>query len=421
MNAAAGSLAWPAGVRSYPWLLIGLLWMCAFLNSSDRSLLVGVMPAIREEFGLTNTQLALPTTIFFWVYAAAVFLTSRFGDKMRRSQVIVWGLIFWSVATGLVSLSTGFAMLIGARALVAVGEATYYPSATALISDWHGNKTRGRALSLHQTGVFAGALVGSVVAGVIADHWGWRASFAIFGGAGVVFSLLLFKFLRDAPHRDAERLEKAQDEPLGVVFAIKPALILCAVFFLGTAASNGLTIWAPTFVHDKFDADLTQSALTGAVPINLAGMLSVPLGGLLADWLASKTSIGRFYTLAIGLGAAGILLIPLVVADSMWTVSLVLLTSSIGKGLFDGCIYAAMHDVVPAKARSTAVGVMTMCGFIGAGLAPLFVAKAGDILGMAMAIASLAALYFIAVAILLSTRNMTRKAIIPHEHVAVPA
>lgn len=411
-----------AGAPSnYPWLLVGLLWICAFLNSSDRSLLVGVMPAIREEFGLTNTQLALPTTIFFWVYAAAVFVTSRFGDKMRRSQVIIGGLIFWSVATGFVSLSTGFAMLIGARALVAVGEATYYPSATALISDWHPNKTRGRALSLHQTGVFAGALVGSVVAGVIADHLGWRAPFMIFGAAGVLFSVLLFRFLRDAPHRDAERAETTQDEPLGVVLKIKPALMLCGVFFLATAASNGLTIWAPTFVHDKFGADLTRSALTGAAPINLAGVLSVPLGGLLADRLAMRHTVGRFYALAIGLGAAGLLLVPLAFANSVWTVSLVLLTSSIGKGLFDGCIYAAMHDVVPAKARSTAVGVMTMCGFIGAGLAPLFVAKAGDVLGMAMAIASLAALYFVAVIVLLTTTGETRKAIIPHEHLGVPA
>jgi predicted MFS family arabinose efflux permease len=414
-TAASGRIS-----ANYPWILIALLWCCAFLNSTDRSLLVGVMPAIRDEFGLTNTQLALPTTIFFWIYAVAVFLTSRFGDKMLRSQVIIWGLIFWSIATGLVSLSTGFAMLIGARALVAVGEATYYPSATALISDWHPNKTRGRALSLHQTGVFAGALAGSVIGAVIADRMGWRASFMIFGGVGVVFSFLLFRWLRDAPDRVAEA-KQVHDEPLGVVFRIKPALMLCAVFFLGTAASNGLTIWAPTFVHDKFHVDLTQSALTGAVPINLAGMLSVPLGGLLADWLASKTTIGRFYTLAIGLGAAGVLLAPLVWAESVWTVSLVLLTSSIGKGLFDGCIYAAMHDVVPAKARSTAVGVMTMSGFVGAGLAPLFVAKAGDIFGMALAISSLAALYFVAVAILLLSRNMTRAAIIPHEHVGVPA
>jgi MFS family permease len=420
MTATRSAAAPLSSLSSYPWMLVGLLWVCAFLNSSDRSLLVGVMPAIRDEFHLTNTQLALPTTIFFWTYAVAVFLTSRFGDKLRRSQVITWGLIFWSIATGIVSLSTGFAMLIGARALVAVGEATYYPSATALISDWHSNRTRGRALSLHQTGVFAGALVGSVIAGVIADHMGWRASFMIFGAAGVLFSFLLFRTLRDAPHRVAEAA-KVHDEPLGVVLRIKPALFLCAVFFLATAASNGLTVWAPTFVHDKFHTDLTRSALTGAVPINLAGMLSVPLGGLLADWLASKTTIGRFYTLAIGLGAAGVLLVPLVLAESVWTVSIVLLTSSIGKGLFDGCIYAAMHDVVPAKARSTAVGVMTMSGFVGAGLAPLFVAYVGGILGMALAIASLAALYFVAVAILLLTRNETRKAIIPHEHVGVPA
>lgn len=407
--------------RSYPWMLVLLLWGCAFLNSSDRSLLVGVMPAIRDEFGLTNTQLALPTTIFFWVYAAAVFLTSRFGDKLMRSQVIIWGLIFWSVATGVVSLSTGFAMLIGTRALVAVGEATYYPSATALISDWHSNKTRGRALSLHQTGVFAGALAGSVIAGFIADHMGWRASFAIFGAAGVVFSLLLFKWLKDAPHRTVERAETKHDEPLSVVFAIKPALMLCAVFFLATAASNGLTIWAPTFVHDKFHVDLTQSALVGAVPINLAGVFSVAVGGYLADRLAQRTTIGRFYVLAFGLTAAAAMLVLLPMAQTLWTVSLVLLASSIGKGLFDGCIYAAMHDVMPAKARSTAVGVMTMCGFIGAGSAPPIVALMSERLGMSVAMASLAALYVVAVAILLLTRNGTRKAILPHEHVGVPA
>lgn len=421
MKAITAPPARAGSVGSYAWLAVGLLWVCAFLNSSDRSLMVGVMPAVRDEFHLTNTELALPTTIFFWVYAVAVFLTSRFGDKMARSQVITWGLVFWSLATGMVSLSTGFAMLIGMRALVAVGEATYYPSATALISDWHSNRTRGRALSLHQTGVFAGALAGSVVAGVIADHMGWRASFMIFGVAGVVFSVLLFRLLRDAPGRDAERAAKTGDEPLGVVLRIRPALMLCAVFFLGTAASNGLTIWAPTFVHDRFHTDLTHSALTGAVPINFAGIISVPLGGMLADWLAGRTTIGRFYALAIGLGSAGVLLVPLAFADSVWTVSLVLLASSIGKGLFDGCIYAAMHDVVPARARSTAVGVMTMCGFVGAGLAPLFVAKVGDILGMAIAISLLAGLYFVAVAILLSNRGAARRAIIPHEHVGVPA
>lgn len=412
MNAAETAAGKMSGLRAYPWVLIGLLWMCAFLNSADRSILVAVMPQIREEFGLTNTQLALPTTVFFWVYAVAAFVTSRLGDRTQRSLVIMWGLIFWSLATGLVSLSTGFAMLIGTRALVAVGEATYYPSATALISDWHPSRTRGRALSIHQTGVFAGAGLGSLVAGLIADEMGWRAPFIIFAGLGVVVALVLWRLLKDSPQRQAERAEPSAARPLATVLAIKPALFLCGVFFLGNAASNGVTIWAPTFVHDMLGINLAESALWGSATINIAGFLFVPLGGLLADYLAGRTPIGRFYTLAIGLALAGLLLLPLLVANSGLMVGLVLLASSAGKGLFDGCIYAAMHDVVPPQARATAVGLMTMTGFIGAGLAPIFVAQMGEIFGMAAAMTSVSGLYFLAVALLLLTRDPTRRAIL---------
>ncbi|MFL5296648.1 MAG: MFS transporter [Phenylobacterium sp.] len=414
---ASGRSASPA----YPWIVIALLWMCAMLNSADRSILVAVMPQIRDEFHLSPTALALVTSVFFWVYAGAAFLTSLLGDRIRRSQVILGGLVFWSMATGTVSASTGFAMLIGVRALVAVGEATYYPSATALISDWHPNETRGRALSIHQTGVFAGAGLGSLAAGLIADRMGWRAPFLIFAVAGFGVAFLLWRLLRDAPGREAQqKLAGSPAQPLRVVLAIRPALILCAVFFLANAASNGVTVWAPTFVHDKLGINLGQSALWGSATINLAGFLFVPLGGILADTLARRTPLGRFYTLAIGLAFAAVLLLPLLIANSALMVGLVLLASSAGKGLFDGCIYAAMHDVVPPQARSTAVGLMTMTGFVGAGLAPLFVAQMGQILGMAAAMTSASGLYFGAVAILLATRAVTRRSILPHER-EVPA
>jgi MFS family permease len=132
--------------------------------------------------------------------------------------------------------------------------------------------------------------------------------------------------------------------------------------------------------------------------------------------LTARTPIGRFYALAIGLGLAAVFLLPLSLADSAMTVGLVLLASSIGKGLFDGCIYAAMHDVVPPEARATAVGLMTMLGFFGAGITPIFVAKAAEYYGMATGITSLTVLYFIAVALLLTTRGMTRHAVLATRH-----
>ena len=404
-----------AGAK-YPWVLIGLLWLVAFLNSADRSILVAVMPQLREDFGLSATELALLNSVFFWIYAATAFLAGRLGDSVRRTGVILYGLIFWSIATGTTSLSTGFAMLLAFRGLVAFGEAFYYPTATAFISDWHKPSMRSRALSIHQTAVFAGAGLGAVFAGLLADKIGWHAPFLIFGLAGLAYAIVLSRVLKDAPKREESRPDEPKAEPLGIVFRIKPALMLCFIFFLGTGASTGVTVWAPTYVHDSLGLDLAGSALWGSATINAAGFLSVPLGGLLADTLAKKTPIGRFYTLMIGLGSAGILLLPLMWADTAVAVGAVLLATSVGKGLFDGCIYASMHDVVPPQARATAVGMMTMIGFIGAGITPIFVAQAAERFGMAAGMTSLAGLYFVGVAILFAMRGTTRRAVIANEH-----
>jgi len=402
-------------VSIYPWMLIGLLWMVAFMNAADRSILVAVMPKLREEFGLGPEQLALINSVFFWVYAVAAFVFGRLGDGTRRSWVIIGGLAFWSVATGVVALSSGFALLLALRGLVALGEATYYPTGTALISDWHRPAMRSRALSLHQTAVLAGTGLGAFVAGLLADRLGWRAPFVIFGALGLVWCLVLLKWLRDSPTRTTSTAVAARQTllgPLRIVLRRPPALCLCVVFFLANGAQTGVTVWAPTYVHDALGLDLADSALYGAVTISVASFLAVPIGGFLADWLAERTPVGRFYTLAIGLSFAGLLLLPLIIAGSAFTIGLVLLMTSFGKGIFDGCIYSSMHDVVPREARASAVGLMTMWGFIGAGFTPLFVATASKVWSMAVGMTSLAVLYFIAVGVLLATRPVTRRVVL---------
>ncbi|MFM5948799.1 MAG: MFS transporter [Novosphingobium sp.] len=397
-----------AALSRYPWMLIGLLWLVAFLNAADRSIIVAVMPSLRDEFGLSNTSLAVLNSLFFWVYAVAAFVSGRMGDSVRRTRIIIYGLIFWSVATGLTGLSTGFVMLLACRGLVALGEATYYPTATALISDWHQPRWRSRALSLHQTGVFAGAGLGAFFAGYLADKISWHAPFFIFAVVGIVHAVVLWWWLRDAP---AQTARAPGDEPLGVIWRVKPAAMLCVVFFLANGASTGVTVWAPTYVHDALKLDLAGSALVGSATINIAGFLTVPFGGWLADTIAKRTAIGRFYTLAIGLTLAALLLLPLASVSTAAGVGLVLVLTSFGKGIFDGCIYAAMHDVIPAHARATAVGAMTMIGFFGAGVTPFIVAWASDSFGMAAGMTSLAGFYVLAVVLILVMRKSIARAV----------
>lgn len=223
----------------YPWLLIGLLWLVAFLNAADRNILLAVLPTLKSEFGLTETELALLGSLFFWVYAVGAFLAGRVADSVRRSRVILYGLIFWSIATGASSLATGFAMLLALRGLVAIGESAYYPTATALIGDWHPPATRSRALSIHQTAVFAGAGLGAVATGFIADKLSWHAPFLLFGAIGLVHAVLLSRTLRDAPIRHTAAEAGKPAEPIGIVLGIPPALMLCVVFALVQAAAVG--------------------------------------------------------------------------------------------------------------------------------------------------------------------------------------
>jgi MFS family permease len=403
-----------AGQAYYPWLLIGLLWTAAFLNSAGRQILITVLPQVRAEFGLSATQLALVNSVAFWVYAVCALIFGRLGDATHRSRLIVAGLAFWAIATGMVSLATGLVTLIAMRSLVAAGEGTYYPTAAALISDWHRSGTRSRALSLHQTGVFAGAGVGAVAAGALADAFGWRSPFVIFGLIALIFCGVLFKLLRDAPvaSHAASSGAVTNQGPLRLVLQRPAALMLCAVFFLANGAVCGIIVWAPTFLHDELGLDLAASALYGAATLSAAGIVCVPLGGFLAHRLAAHTPLAVFHVLALGLALAGLLLLPLALATSAFAVGAVLFASGAGKGLFDGCIYAAMHEVVPPTARATAVGLMTLVGFCGAGLAPIGVAQASEWIGMAPAMTSLAALYLAAAVLLMATRGSSRRTIL---------
>lgn len=395
----------------YPWLLVGLLWMTSFLNAADRSILNSVKPLLREEFGITDVQLGLIDTTFFWVYAVCAFLFGRLGDSVRRRNMIIFGLVFWSLATGIMPLATGFAMLWAMRAFVAVGESTYYPTATALISGWHKPQMRSRALSIHQTAVFAGGGIGGWVAGELADAHGWAAPFLVFAVLGFVATAILFYFLRDDAPEDVRLPSASKAEPLRLILANPAALILCGVFFLATAASSAVLNWCNTYAHDVLGLNLADSALVGPVMITTAGFISVLVGGVLADRMAAKHVLGRFTVLALGLSLAALFLLPFPLVTSVPLVGLLLFATSFGKGLFDGCVYAALHDVMPAEARATAAGLMTMLGFIGAGITTVALPAIAVHTGLAAGFAMMSGLYILAVIVLLGARPIIKRVI----------
>ena len=191
----------------YKWAIVAMLWWMCFFNYADRQAVSAVLPLLEKEMHLTAVQLGMVGAAFALVYGVFAPFAGNVGDIFRRKSVILWGLWVWSLICALTAQARNLPQLLVFRAAEGLGETFYFPATTSLISDYHGKRTRSRALGLHNTGVYMGTIGGSVFAGLISAHYGWRSSFMVFGILGILLGLALMWFIVEPKRGAAERAE----------------------------------------------------------------------------------------------------------------------------------------------------------------------------------------------------------------------
>lgn len=379
---------------AYRWAIVGMLWCVCLFNYADRQAIFSVFPPLARELHLSDLQLGVIASSFMWVYAVSGPVAGWISDRVSRKLVIVLALGFWSLATGMTAFATGYRSLVALRALGGLGEAFYFPAAMSLLGDFHGPSTRSRAMSIHQTSVYVGSIAGATIAAVIAERHGWRPAFLCFGGCGLVLSALLTVGLRE-PARTAV----ATRSDAGVVPAVRQvlrnraALALIAIFIGANFVAVIFLTWLPTFLYRKFGMTLTMAGFNATAYLQMASVVGVIAGGVLADRAVRRQRGGRIQIQAVGL----LLGVPFLFLSG-WTLSTkVLLISLMGfglfKGLYDANIWAALYDVVPAERRGVAAGVMNSLGWIGGGMAPVIVAAALHVTSLSVCVSATAAIY----------------------------
>lgn len=403
----------PAIARSanYKWYVVGMLWFCGFFNYADRQAIFSVFPLLQSEMHLDKIQLGLLGSSFAFVYGICAPFAGNIVDHVRRRSAVLWGLLTWSIICMATAISRNFQHLLFFRAAEGLGETFYFPASMSLISDYHGRQTRSRAMGTHQTSVYVGTIAGGFFGGLISQHFGWRYSFIVFGGLGVVLGFVLSKLLVE-PKRGAADAEDFRVRPheshrmplvdfLRVIWTT-PTVVLCmAAFALDNFVGMVLLSWMPTFLFEKFHLSLAMSGLTATIFVQLASMVGSPLGGWLADSFRRRFAGGRMAVQVIGLiGAA-----PFVVwcGQTLSVQSLVIALTFWGlfKGIYDANIFASTFDVIVPEARGTAAGFMNMVGWlVGAASAPVVTGIIGERAGLGYAI-SIASVALLGAAILL--------------------
>lgn len=354
-----------------------MMWFICFFNYADRQATSSVLPLLSQNFGFDDFQLGIIGSAFAWIYAAIAPFAGMAADRTSRKKLITGACILWSFFTLATAWCGNFSSFVFVRALTGLAETFYFPAAMALISDFHGPATRSRAMSFHQSAVYAGTILGSWFAAIIAEKFGWNVPFLVFGPIGILLAVVISQFLQEPTRGMAENelveTPASIPETLKIIFSAPAAIFLMAAFLCANFVAFIFLTWTPTFLFNKFHYSLSAAGLTGAVFINLASAVSVPIAGLLADKWSRRFAGGRMLVQLLGLlaGAAFVFLIGK--TESIGILVIGMTCFGICKGFYDSGIFASLYDVVEPRARGTAAGLMNTVGWGGGALGPVFV------------------------------------------------
>ena len=398
----------------YKWELIVLLWLAFFFNQADRQIFNVVLPAIRTELNLADSDMGMIASILILVYGILVPVAGFIGDRTNKKYVLMISLFIWSTSTLFTGMSTILIHLIFLQSIATGGgEAFYSPSANALISEHH-DKTRATAMSIHQTALYAGIIISGYLAGWIADQFGWRIAFYVFGAVGIVLSLIIGIRLKDSrPIKMREGGTVSIKEAL-LMFFKKPTALLLTFAFAGMVFVNvGFMTWMPTYLHEKFGFSLARSGFDATFYHYVAAFLGVLLGASIADRYCKKITGMRGLVQGAGLllGAPFIFLLGL--GNTPFVIYLTLALFGFFRGIYDSNIFAALYDVIEPRVRSTATGLMLMFAFVTGASAPYILGKIKPALGLAWGLSALSVVYiFSALCIFIAVRFFYKKDLI---------
>ena len=369
--------------KFYPWLVVALLWVVALLNYMDRQMLSTMQGAMKLDIVELQKAEAFGAlmAVFLWIYGIVSPFAGVVADRVSRKKLVVGSLFVWSAVTYLMGYASDFTQLYWLRALMGVSEALYIPSALSLIADWHEGKSRSLAIGIHMTGLYVGQAVGGFGA-TIAATFSWHSTFYWFGIIGIAYSVVLALLLHDKPKAvdavaaspNPATLMKKESlwRGLSVVLSTWAFWVILIYFAVPSLPGWATKNWLPTLFADNLGLDMAQAGPMSTITIAASSFVGVLLGGVMSDKWVLRNIRGRIYTSAIGLGMTIPALVLLGFGHSVVAVVGAGMLFGIGFGMFDANNMPILCQIISAKYRATAYGIMNMVGvFAGAAVTHL--------------------------------------------------
>lgn len=378
----------------YP--VIANLFLLLFLGVADNQLIAALLPVLGGSLNKTVEAAGLLVVAYSVTAALASFISGALSDHYGRRKFLLAGVIVFTLASWISSQTRTYEELMLARTLTGFAAGTISTCSIAFAGDWFDYRVRGKAIGLVSSAYFAAPIIGVPLAGLIADHYGWRRVFLFFAAFGSVVSCLSFLLPREkVASLSPTRKLNATLHVFRSFLKRRDIVAALCVAFLVSAGLVGFITYIGQWLSDHFKiptGGITLVFMAGGV----ASLVGAPLGGILADrWGKRVVSIGSNILLGLAVG-----LVPFL----HWGAWLFLVFGATGLGAAfrQGPLTALMTEMVPTTQRGFFIALRNIASQLGIGA----IALVGGILYQHsgyVAVTSLCAAMTLLVAVLLAT------------------
>ncbi len=361
-----------APARSVPRRMNGvllLLGLSVFINYIDRANLSVAAPMLRDELGLSPSQLGILLSAFFWTYAGMQLIAGWLVDRFEVKFVFAIGFFIWSAATAYTGMLHAFGALLAARVVVGIGESVAYPAYAKIFANHFVENERGFANSIVGAGQSLGPALGILFGGALVARFGWRPFFL---GLGLLSLLWLPPWLRWMPRTlSTGRQEMQQGPGLAEIVRHRSSWGTWIGHFCSNYFLYFLLTWLPFYLVRERNFSVERMSRVGGATFFLAA-ISSPICGWISDrWIRSGATPTRVRKTFMGVGMAcnGLFLIGCPVASDRVLVLLMLLTGA-SFGLVSSNLNAVTQTLAGPHAVGRWMGAQNFVGNLSGAVAP---------------------------------------------------
>ncbi len=355
----------------------------AVVTYIDRVCISQAAPLITRDLGLSKEQMGVVFSAFVLAYSLFEIPGGYLGDRLGARRVLMRIVIWWSFFTAMTGFAWNFLSMTVTRFLFGAGEAGCFPNLTKSFTTWLPPEERVRAqgilwMSARWGGAFTPLLVMQVL------RWmNWRQAFMLFGGIGVVWAVLFYRWYRDNPRdkksinpAELRLIEKSQhlasshaDVPWRLFLKSQQAWLLCIQYFCLSYSWYFYITWLPTYLHEARHLTLDNGAVLSTLPLFLGGCGSFACGffyPVVNRWTSDVGKSRRIVACVGFAGATAFLLLSSSLQDATRAMIAMGVASFFNDLVMPGS-WAACMDV-GGKYAGTLSGTMNMMGNLGGSL-----------------------------------------------------